>query len=218
MVISFKKKFVFIHIPKCAGESITELLLNPLNGGAQFMLKHSTFSDAERILGNDMNNFKIFTVVRNPFEQVVSFYEHLRKPLYMDLSEIEKQYPGSHGRLTPLWASDLAIRLNFNDYVREVYTGANAPKRIMQDGYHWVTTISGKIMNCRILRFEQLTQDFQILADELGLEGELLRRNTSYYGFQAKTFTDYRKYYNQTSRGIIEICHAKGLKEFNYQF
>jgi tetratricopeptide (TPR) repeat protein len=37
MIIGFQKKFLFIHIPKCAGDSVRELLLDPANGGAQFL-------------------------------------------------------------------------------------------------------------------------------------------------------------------------------------
>ena len=93
MILGTRKRFLFVHIPKCAGESITALLLNPLNGGTEWLRKHSTYRDAAQTLGHELKTFTVFTVVRNPFAQVFSFYEHLRKPLWMTAEQIEAHYP-----------------------------------------------------------------------------------------------------------------------------
>ena len=146
MIISFKKKILFIHIPKCAGESITELLLEENNCGGQFLQKHSIYSQAERILGEEITRFTSFAVIRNPYEQVFSFYEHLRKPKFMDLSLLERQYPGSGGKLQPRLASDLAVKCDFPDYVRQLYTDTPQLHVWMRDLCEWLRNIEGNIM------------------------------------------------------------------------
>jgi hypothetical protein len=94
MVIGTDRKFLFIHVPKCAGESITEVLLRPENGGRMFLGKHFTYLQAADALGESIHDLYSFAVVRNPYEQVLSFYEHLRKPLFVPAEELELQYPG----------------------------------------------------------------------------------------------------------------------------
>lgn len=94
-----------------------ELLLDHANGGAPFLRKHSGYSEAERVMGGEIQRFTVFAVVRNPFDQVLSFYEHLRKPPRMAPEEIERQYPGTGGRLLPVWTSESGMRLEFPGFV-----------------------------------------------------------------------------------------------------
>lgn len=218
MIIGFKKKFLFIHIPKCAGDSIRELLLSSANGGSQFLRKHSANADAERMMGEEINRFTAFAVVRNPFDQVVSFYEHLRKPLRMSPEEIARQYPGTGSRLLPVWASELAMRLEFPDFVREVYPAAHDERpqaAWFGDLFSWLTSVDGNPAPVRVLRFERLREDFSKLAADLGLEGELPWRNASGDPIPR---TVYRAHYDSASRGIIEARFAPTLRLFGYHF
>lgn len=215
MIISFRRKFLFIHIPKTAGESVRELLLMPANGGAQFMRKHAFYMDAQAVMGNELEQFRVFSVVRNPYEQVVSFYEHLRKPLYMSVDEIEQKWPGAHGRLTPHWASELAMRLDFPEYVRRVYAEPEGPHRLMKDHCAWLVDASGSLGRVTVLRFENLVQDLGVLSQQLGLQGSLPWRNES----RARIFRgQYREYYDDSSRAIISRHFAITLERFGYEF
>lgn len=215
MIISFRKNFLFIHVPKCAGESMTELLLAPANGGGQFLPKHARYAAAERVLGDDIGRFRVFAVVRNPYDQVLSFYEHLRKPLLMDVAAIERQYPGSNGRLLPRWASELAMQVDFAAYVRQVYGGADGPAGWMQDCCAWLTDAAGRVAVTRVLRYERLTEDFAAIASDLGLEGELPWRNASR---DVSTRRDYRERYDEPTRRIVETCFRPTLDRFGYAF
>jgi len=218
MIIGFQKKFLFIHIPKCAGDSIRELLLDPANGGAQFLRKHSGYAEAEKVMGEEIKRLTAFAVVRNPFDQVHSFYEHLRKPLRMTPEEIERQYPGTGGRLLPVWASELAMRWEFSDFVREVYAACPDGRRQavwFGDLLNWLRSVDGDMAPIRILRFEALQKDFSNLAFELGLAGDLPWRNASRdQGSRA----DYRERYDSASRRVIEACFAPTIEQFGYCF
>lgn len=218
MIIGFKKKFLFLHIPKCAGDSIRELLLAPANGGAQFLRKHSLYSEAERVMGSEIKRFTVFAVVRNPFDQVLSFYKHLRKPLCIAPEEVERQYPGTGGRLLPVWASELAMRLDFADYVREVYSEAQGVKpqsAWFGDLLSWLKSSDGNLAPTHILRFETLQKDFLNLAGELGLEGALPWRNASRSHVAS---ADYRECYDSASRRVIETRFAPTLEHFGHSF
>jgi hypothetical protein len=215
MIISFSKRFLFIHVPKTAGESLRELLLIPANGGAQFMRKHSTFMDAKAVMAGYLEQFRVFAVVRNPFEQVVSFYEHLRKPLQMGAGEIELQWPGSNGRLTPHWASQLAMQTDFREYVKRAYDAPEGPAHLMRDQCAWLVDVSGSLGRVTVLRFEKLVQDLSVLSQQLELQGSLPWRNES----RARIFRgQYREYYDDSSRAIISRHFATTLERFGYEF
>lgn len=218
MVISHQQKLLFIHIPKCAGESITEWLLAPQNGGTLFLRKHDRYADAERVMGGELNGYLTFSVVRNPFEQVLSFYEHLRKPLHVSREDLERQYPGSDGRLAPQWASRMAMEMDFPDYVRTVYAASSRQARNaawFDDMLTFLSGIDGRPAVSLILRFENLLEDIGRLAADTGLLGQLPVRNAS---TTPRTGNAYQARYDGPSRRIIEAWFAPTLQRFGYCF
>jgi hypothetical protein len=217
MVIGYRRRFLFIHVPKCAGESIAAILRHEANGGARLGRKHATWSDAKAILGEDLASFTTLAAVRNPFDQVVSFYEHLRKPLVMDAAAIERQFPGSGGRITPVWASELAIGLDFPAWVRRVYAseGPEADRRIFADLGRWIDGADGRIAVQRVLRFERLADDWADTARALGLQGDLPHENAS---MRDRGPYAYRVRYDAATRAIVERHFAATLAAFSYAF
>lgn len=220
MIIGFRKQFLFVHIPKCAGESIQELLLEVPNAGGLFLRKHARYVDAERVLGPEIARFTAFAVVRNPYEQVVSFYDHLRKPLRMSKEQLDAQYPGSGGRLLPYWASDLAMGSEFPEFVRGAYGDDAAERQLPQawwlaDLCSWLTDSTGSIAVNRVLRHERLGDDFAMLARDLGLEGELPWRNAS---GPVDRRREYRSRYDQSTRKIVQGRFSRTLEQFGYEF
>lgn len=220
MIISLRRHCVFIHIPKCGGESITDVLVRPANGGALLVSKHAGYRRLAPVMGEEMGRFTVFAVVRNPFDQVVSFYEHLRKPAWMSRAEIEAQYPGSNGRLSPPWASALACSVEFPEFVREVYgarpAGAERPNEWwFRDQCSWLTGDDGSLAVHRLLRFESLAGDFARLSEELGLVGALPHLNAS----RREPGRDgYRSRFDAPTRDLIASRFRASLDRFGYEF
>lgn len=93
-MISCQKNFIFVHIPKTAGNSIQNIIRNysedhitckasHQDGFERFEIKskefgttkHSTLADYKKVLPSDFyDNAYKFTCVRNPWDRMVSFY------------------------------------------------------------------------------------------------------------------------------------------------
>jgi len=93
-MISHKLKFVFIHIPKTSGNSLSLLLKKyssnkvrqrksnlGCNQGIDIIceknkrdIKHVKLPYYQKLYGNKIQNYFKFTIVRNPYDRILSFY------------------------------------------------------------------------------------------------------------------------------------------------
>lgn len=94
MPISYTYNTIFIHIPKCAGTTIEKMLgtatrseyfslvpesINEVNKTPQ----HYTYLELKNSLSHiDWKNFYLFSVIRNPYQRVVSEYK-FREEVYL---------------------------------------------------------------------------------------------------------------------------------------
>mgnify|MGYP000600718040 CR=1 FL=1 len=98
-IINNSRKFIFIHVPKCAGTTLTNYYSKYSTcqdveiGGSQIgetlqpyfkkrfgITKHSTISELASALGeNVLDEYFTFGFVRNPYDRVLSSFTFLRK-------------------------------------------------------------------------------------------------------------------------------------------
>jgi len=79
MLISHKHKFIFIHIQKTAGTSISSVL-KPFCEESYPSIKHWSASRIKEKFGPDIwNEYFKFTFIRNPYERLLSWYYMINK-------------------------------------------------------------------------------------------------------------------------------------------
>lgn len=182
-------KFIFVHINKTAGTSLTKALNLPVK-------RHLTVKEIIDIVGEKefYAAFK-FTVVRNPWSKVVSHYKFRVK----SNQTMMKDNPISFKN----WVS-LTYGQNKDSYYYD------KPK-MFQPQLEWLKDYNGKIAVDKIIKFENLSSEFAEIALILGTEHSLPHLN--------KTDQDsYINYYDEESKNIISEWFREDIEYFNYKF
>lgn len=74
-MIDEKNKIIFVHIPKTGGETITKMLWNTKLSLATG--KHLTIKEYKKKI--DIQDYYIFSIVRNPYDRALSHYRFLKQ-------------------------------------------------------------------------------------------------------------------------------------------
>ena len=133
ILVKEPKRFTYIHIPKTAGTSVTNALLSI--GGELIGRKHSPRSVLKEDLGF------VFTIVRNPWERIVSGWTHDKKASW------RSKYP--------------MLEKEFND---GIYEYLEVRKTLKHSQLNYINK------DDMILRYENLNEDWHHLRNILFVE------------------------------------------------
>ena len=214
MILSPGRSYIFVHIPKTGGTALA-LALEARAKSDDIMLgdtpkalkrrrrvrdvttrgrlwKHATLTDIEGLVPDDvLRNLFAFTLVRNPWDRIVSYYHWLR------------------GQSFQHTAVDLARTLEFQDFVLhpQILTAfQHSPARSFMQHADGVEQCN------RYIRLEHFAQDAEPLFDHLGFSLELPQVNTS------ERRRDYTSYYTSTTRQAVADSCAEDIARFGYDF
>ena len=200
-MISFQKRFLFVHIPKTAGNSIQSVLRDysedelvalrgEQDGVERFGLrnpnykvkKHSTLAEYRAALGQaEFRNLYKFTCVRNPWDRMVSYY----------FTPTQKSEVWDRKKFRKIISSALSVA----DYLR-------LDKR-EEDPFGNVDYI---------MRFENLADDFRALCASLDISPTILPK------YNRSNREHYSKYYDDELRELVRARFAAEIGRFGYIF
>ncbi len=188
---------VFVHIPKCAGVSTCKSLFGNLAGG------HTTIADYRVILTDaEFREFFKFTIVRNPWDRLVSAYHFLKQ--------------GGMNAFDQQWAERNLTR--FDDFETFVKHGITNPK--IQQGLHFRPQSRficfpgrSKIMVDFVGYLENIDEDFEIIRNRIGVDATMMSANRT-----KKRSKDYRSDYTDETREIVARIYRRDLELFGYDF
>jgi len=204
-----KKNLLFIHIPKTGGTVIeneikklyneslysgrtNNLLESPYN---KISLQHQFYTTLYKFknkLNINFDNIKIFSVVRNPYDRIISdlFYKKL----------IKKNF-----------TSNQVYNTIKNNYLhRNDLDNHNKPQ------YEFITNEKFKLIkNIKIFKTETLNESNDKLNNFLGFDINIriYGKNNIWKGVNK----DYSKYLNKDSISIINFFYKKDFELFNYK-
>lgn len=214
MILSPGRKYVFVHIPKTGGTSMA-LALEARARADDIMLgdtpkasrrrkrlrnvktrgrlwKHSSLADIEGLLPDtQLRSLYAFTLVRNPWDRVVSLYHWLRNQGF--------EHP----------SVQLAKATDFSGFIADEATQfalRQSPVRA------YMTHADGQEQCDTYIRLEHFEADAAPLFRHLGFSLTLDRVNRSDRG------AEYRPYYTDHTAEIIAEACADDIQRFGYRF
>jgi len=216
MIISPAQKYIFVHIPKTGGTSLAAALeerskrgdiligdtpkakkrrprVKKLQEKAKGRLwKHSTIQDIDGVVDDDdLDDYFCFTMVRNPWDRLVSYYNWLRM----------QKFDHAAVRIAQMSTFDLFLQnLQIQQSIRMTPYSS-----YMMDwmGYE----------RCRLyIRLEQWRPDMERLIDHVGYVPGLDHLNRSH------RHPDYRTYYTDESAELVGQLCQRDISQFGYRF
>jgi len=181
--------FIFIHINKTAGTSIGNAIGLPIK-------HHQTAREVIAKIGRDKwNEAYKFTLVRNPWDKVVSHYEYRRKRNKTGLASNEIPFP---------------------EWVRKTYGPDKDPlfynnPKAFQPQVEWLKDDKGEISIDFIGKFESIDEDFRQIRNAIGVDADLPHLNAS-------KRPGYQHYYDDETRKIVEQWFHEDIERFGYRF
>lgn len=214
MIYSKTHNYIFVHAPKTGGTSLA-LALEAKVGRDDILLgdtpkarkrrgrvkgveargrlwKHSTLSDIEGLVSDaDMRAARVFTLVRNPWDRIVSYYHWLKGQSF--------EHP----------AVGLAKSVAFSEFLHAPMTRES----FRRGTYASYVTRSDAIEQCDLfLRLEQIDEDLARLESLLDLKlAPMPHENRSERG-------DYRGFYSQSDRDLVSEFASEDITRFGYSF
>ena len=169
MIVSHKHRLIFTHIPKNAGTSIRQWLVQHVPDAREMprTLKHDT---PHHVHGH--SDYTYFAVVRNPYDRLLSHYNfHIEK---------HAQYLGRK--------SQLRFKQVFHDRYAELKKGFGnwltdphpmADRKSKWYDYRWCPQSVWTNERTHVLLYENLTEDFRWVQERVEVDAPLETLNST---------------------------------------
>lgn len=215
MIINPSKRFVFVHVPKVAGTSITNALggrtgmfwASNAEGERQLFSTHTYASELRRFIGPaQYNAYYKFAFVRNPWDRLFSLYNFMthskeinRQGQIFDQEEAERR--GFKWFLLENRMKSTRVKLYGVDL--NVCQQTTPQLDWLSDGDKLIVDFVGT--------YENLQQDFQLVSDSLKLDATLPWENKH-------TRRRYIDVYDNEMIDFVAHYHKKDIDMFGYTF
>ena len=208
MLISEKYKFIFVHIYKNAGTSITHALIPFATSQWQWIAhealkkagipspffephpfhKHITAPEIIEHLGLEIfDSYFSFAIVRNPWDWQVSLYKYMLK---------EKTHH-QHGFVKELGSFEEYIKWRCSNEVR------------FQKDY--IYSQDDKLLVNFVGKYENLDKDFNQICTRIGISAALPKLNVS-------NTRPYQDYYTEETEELVRQAFEPDITTFAYSF
>lgn len=154
------------------------------------MITKTNPKNHEIVTAEQFKKYFKFTVVRNPYSRVYSWYNNVIR------DDIQLNYYG------------ISKDIEFPEYLKRCLKKSH----MMKQQVYWLKNFKGKINLDYIGRFENIDDVFQKILKNLYIE------KISFPHEQKSPKFDYKRYYNDFSIDLVSKFYKDDLEIFNYKF
>jgi hypothetical protein len=189
------KRVLFIHIPKTAGRSLIDTYQDIFIDA-----HHSPFLSYKNLLGKNISNVDIFSIVRNPWARIFSAYNYLIR--------------GGLGLTDPGMGSIIKNDCeNFEQFIKEWLpkNGTHSYTHFLPQ-HEFLCDWRGILAVSNIIKLEELDSLWPGMTTKLGIENRPLPKNNT------SESLNYQDFYDNQSIMIVEKLYKKDIALFGYKF
>ena len=194
-MIIHEKKTIFIHIPKTAGSSIETYCQCNFGVHTIWGKRHKNIEEYKKNFFKEYNSYRKFTVVRNPYDRIISWYFFLKQTIDIEL-DIKKKIKMENDFVNTV-----------EDWIKDPYGNKFTCKRVKKKHYILDTQCSFIDETVDILKFENLNKELNKFFNK---EIKLPTINKSNH-------KHYLKYYNQETLDIVYERYKEDFERLNYK-
>ncbi len=158
---------------------------------------HLTSKRMIEILGQEVwNNIFTFTIVRNPWDRAVSFYQY----------RINRNKVIKSGHSLMSFKENILMLKKYYDEYRSFNS------RLTYPCYDFIS-YKNKIIVDKVIRFENREEELKEISNKIGFDVLATEHYEKILGKK-----NYNEFYDNETRKIIEEIYAKDIEEFGYSF
>jgi hypothetical protein len=199
--ISDKYKCIFIHIPRVAGTSVKKALELEGRGHLPWQYYYLVYPE-------EWKSYMKFAVVRNPWDRMVSAYKYAKMQ--------KSHWHDNINKISPHPDYDILHDKTFTQCCEILQSNRDSLRHeVWHPQYFWIMKNEDNHfiqMIDYVLRFENLNSEFIDFCKKLNIGLINLQQ------INPSQHSNYRQYYTQETRGIIENIYSRDIEVFNYCF
>ena len=184
-------KCIFVHIPKAAGISVNKALFGNYGGG------HRTLKEYQGLFRpSTFDSYFKFTIVRNPYDRIQSAYFFLKEG---GMNARDKEWSEHYLSNCP----------SFEYFVMNILEDVCKSGQIhFKKQVDFLRNRNGDLQIDFIAKFENINEDFEIIANKIKSKGELTQRN--------KTISKDKFEYTPQLKEVIYRLYQEDFELLNY--
>jgi|GEM_PF-561513 len=181
--------FIFIHINKNGGTSVGKAVGLPKK-------MHFHVKELINVIGeNEFDKAFVFSVIRNPWDRVVSQYRYRVKTNQNNLGKNQISFKK--------W-----VKCTYSENKNYFYY--DNPRAFATQS-EWLKDTKGNIRVDKLIKFESINHDYKVIAKKLGIQDNLPHLNST-------KKESYHKYYDSETIEIVRNWFKEDIERFNYSF
>jgi len=193
-----KREIVFVHVPKTGGASVLQICLRHRVVVIGHDLRHPNYFSLMDYKKHKPDIFS-FTIVRNPWDRVVSTYFFLKG------GGIKQEDKEDSGRFVDRYSC-------FDEFVLEAFKDEEILEQIhFRPQHKWLSDDRSLIVD-QVGKFEHLQEDCSKWFRLVGLPNYTLPH------VNKSTHNQYKTYYTDKTATIIRHIYSRDIELFKYNF